>query len=95
MSMSSIIWLMHNVLFAYISGLTVDSHDKNSSFKEKVNALNAVCDAQPSCEGIISIKSTFCCGSCECDDKCFEYGSCCLGFYDNFTHARVSQENSR
>ena len=39
--------------------------------------------------------SAKCCGSCTCDSDCARYGSCCLGFYNDFGHALDSTANSR
>ena len=41
------------------------------------------------------MKDFSCCGSCSYDFDCARYGYCCLGGYDNFTHARTSMQNSR
>ena len=39
--------------------------------------------------------SPICCGSCTCNSDCARYGSCCLGFYNDFGHALDSTANNR
>lgn len=56
---------------------------------------NACPSQNPSCgrEGIQKI--TPCCGKCDCEANCREYGSCCLSEYASFSQAQESIKNSR
>ena len=77
--MSSRLLLIYTGLLVYISTLQAEAYDE-PSFQEAIKILYDVCDAHFTCRGIIVAKPTLCCGSCECDWKCFEYGSCFLAF---------------
>ena len=85
----------HQSMEAIISG------DDDRWFDEMSTAHRQICSEHETCRenDVLAVgysgASSSCCGWCTCDSTCVQYGSCCLGIYDNFTHGRNSIQNTR
>ena len=73
------------------------SHDEDASeFSLLASEQDRVCYASATCyPGRADSAESPCCGTCTCDRECAKYGLCCLGSYDNFSHAQDSTRSAR
>ena len=65
-------------------------------FKTIWDQQRSECGVHLSCQdGSSSVSNSICCGFCDCEPECMVHGTCCLGFYRNFSHGYNSIRHNR
>ena len=76
-------------------GMSVIFGENQEEFSMLALEHKRTCYTHATCRILGNSSQSPCCGTCSCDSKCAKYGTCCLGMYHSFNHARESTQNNR
>ena len=69
--------------------------EQPNTLDEAIHEHRRICTRHHTCTGKMYSVGSFCCGSCTCDIKCAEHGSCCPEMFRNFAQAHDFIQKSR